>query len=94
MTGQHVPGLSYKNVLYSHPLELGSFVVIMTKRKSGGRFYIGEVLDLYSQSTSTRHGSVDHVDNVKDLSAMALRAYLVSNDSEVRGLIGPLVSLC
>ncbi|EIM82315.1 uncharacterized protein STEHIDRAFT_114253 [Stereum hirsutum FP-91666 SS1] len=45
------------------------------KWKGGGRFFIGEVLDLYTKG-SGRHCSVDTVDKASDLSYLSLRVYL------------------
>lgn len=45
------------------------------KFKGGGRFFIGEVLDLYTKG-SGRHCSVDTVASASDISYLSLRVYL------------------
>ena len=40
------------------------------------RFYVGEVLDIYKQASSSHYGSVDNVTSASNLSYLALRVYL------------------
>lgn len=55
------------------------------KWKDGGRFFIGEVLDLYTKG-SGRHCSVDTVDKASDLSYLSLRVYLPLSLVSIFGL--------
>ena len=47
--------------------------MVRTKFEGGGRFYVGEVLDVYKKGASNRYGSLDFVDSVAGLAYLSLR---------------------
>ena len=64
------------------PVIRGSVVVVLAKHEDKGRFYLGEVLDIYSQASTKRHSSISSADSAKSISALALRAYLLLPSSD------------
>ena|ERR1700728_1159561 len=62
-----------QNINSIYRLRGGHFVIMCTDLL---RFYIGEVLDIYKQGTSSRYGSVDDAATASGLSYLALRVYL------------------
>ncbi|TFY52598.1 hypothetical protein EVG20_g10486 [Dentipellis fragilis] len=72
-----VPNILEKNVTISHPLVIGSFIIIRNKiDKNEGRIYIGEVLDIYQKGSSSRYGSIESAKTTSALSFISVRAYL------------------
>ncbi|ETW75569.1 hypothetical protein HETIRDRAFT_330930 [Heterobasidion irregulare TC 32-1] len=71
-----VPNLAAKNVNAIHTLRKGCYVVMKNKTPSGGRFYVGEILDIYMQGASSRHGSIDVAVSTAGFSYLSLRVYL------------------
>lgn len=73
-----VPNVQAKNINVVNVLHKACFVIMRNKWKGGGRFYIGEVLDLYTKGAG-RHCSVETVTNAGELSFLSLRVYLPLN---------------
>ena len=71
-----VPNLAEKNINAVNTLRKGCFVVMRNVTKQGGRFYIGEVLDMYKKGASKRHCSIDIATSTVALSYLSLRVFL------------------
>jgi hypothetical protein len=75
------PNIAGQNINMIYRLLCGNFVIMCTEIQ---RFYIGEVLDIYKQGTSSRYGSVDDASTASGLSYLALRVYLPLTVTSVR----------
>lgn len=68
-----LPHLMQKSVTSINILKRGSFLIM---RSSTLRYYIGEVLDIYKKSSSSRYGSILSSLTLEGLSWLSLRVYL------------------
>ena len=76
-----LPNVGSKNINALSPLRLGNFVII--RHPKSKRVYMGEVLDIYTQGSGSRYGSLVEVDGISGLSALTVHVYRPVNIGSV-----------